>query len=260
MNQSVYQHYGKEERAFIDQVFSWMQEVENRYSPYLTEFLTPREVMIVQQLVTSHDDLGLQTSGGYDRAERQRAFIYPSYYQVEVSDFQIVLLKVKFPSKFADISHGKILGTLLATGIERGRIGDIVTDGQGWQCLVDQGMATYLINQVTKIGNVGVHLEKLDLDDILESQEEWENETVISTSLRLDNLISKVYKISRQRAKDAISSGLVKVNFMTMDRSDYELKVNDIVSMRKKGRFWIKSLDGMTKKENYRLNIDILKV
>lgn len=259
MKEQVYQHYSKEEAGFIDLVYSWIQQVENRYAPFLTGFLTPRQAMIVQQIVQGQDEVRLQVQGGYETAERTRALLMPSYYQAQFDDFDLTLLKVKFPSKFAEISHGKILGTLIGAGIDRDRIGDIISDGQDWQVVVDQTIKNYLQTHVRKIGNVGVQLEDLNFDQLLQSNEKWETVTIISSSLRLDTLISKVYNLSRQRAKDAVAGGLVKMNFVEMERADAEVRVNDIVSLRKFGRFWIKSIDGMTKKDNYRLSVNVLE-
>lgn len=258
MNQDIYQHYGKEEQSFIDQVFGWMQIVENRYSAYLTPFLTPREALIVKQLVANNESLAVYFRGGYEKAERKRALIVPPYHELQEDDFNLSLLNIKFPVKFANISHGKILGTLIGSGIDRERIGDIITDGEAWHVIVDETIKLYLISNVTKIGNVGVHLEEIEWEQILESNEAWETITVISSSLRLDAMLSNVYNFSRQRAKDQINEGNVKMNFMAMTRSDAEMEINDIVSLRKYGRFWIQSIDGVTKKDNYRLTVNVL--
>lgn len=260
MNSDIYQHYRAEEQPFIDQVYGWMQQVENRYTPYLSVFLTPRQAMIVEQIVSSNEELELSMFGGYEGAERNRACLYPPYYEPQLADYQVAPLKIVFPSKFSNITHGKILGTLIGAGIERERIGDIITDGEDWHVLVDENVKDYFKAHVTKIGNVGVRLEDISFEDLLTSSESWETITVIASSLRLDTLLSKVYNFSRQRAKDSVSSGLVKVNFVEMERSDIQIGVNDIVSLRKYGRFWIDSIDGVTKKDNYRLTVNVLKV
>ncbi len=90
--------------------------------------------------------------------------------------------------------------------------------------------------------------------------DEWEIEVITSSSLRLDSLISSIFHISRQRSKDMIKSGLVKVNFVMAERGDSLLQEDDLVSVRRFGRFQLKQLMGMTKKNNYRIQIKILKV
>lgn len=214
MNESIYQHYRKEEAPFIDQVYSWMQQVANRYTPYVSTFLTPREAMIVEQITNTNDEINLSLQGGYDDAERKRACLYPNYFEPQLEDFQVAALELKFPAKFAEITHGRILGTLISTGVDRDRIGDIITDGEDWHIIIDATMADFFMQQVDKIANVGVRLEPIDFEELLIPSETWESVHVVSSSLRLDALISKVYNFSRQRAKDSISSGLVKVNFI----------------------------------------------
>ncbi len=260
MNLDIYQHYRKEEEEFIDQVYNWIGRVSSYYAPFTSNFLTPRQALIVKQLVSASDEVHLVLEGGYEGAERKRACIFPAYYEPTAEDFELALLNIIFPAKFAKITHGRVLGTLIGSGIERDRIGDIITDGDSWHIVIDATMSDYLISQVDKIGNVGVRLEEIPLTDILESVEEWETITVIASSLRLDTLLSKVYNFSRQRAKDSVNAGLVKVNFMQMERSDQLIGEQDIVSLRKSGRFWIQSIDGLTKKDNYRLTVNVLKV
>ncbi|MCW6674495.1 YlmH/Sll1252 family protein [Aerococcaceae bacterium NML180378] len=254
----VYQHYRKEEKEFINQVYHWLNEVENYYTPYLSHFLTPREALIVQQIVGKRDEVRLAFHGGREGAERQRALLYPSYYEVQADDYALTVLNIKFPTKFGELSHGRILGTLLSTGIDRNRIGDIITDGARWQVMVDRAIHEFLIQQVTKIANVGVHLEMIADEDVLTPLEEWDTQTLIASSLRLDTLIAKVYNFSRQRAKDVLAANLVKVNFVETLQPDFEVGVQDIVSVRKKGRFWVEEIEGTTKKDNYRLKVNII--
>ncbi|MBG9981808.1 RNA-binding protein [Aerococcaceae bacterium DSM 111020] len=257
--ENIYQHYRVEEQPFIDEVFGWLQQAENTYAPYLSNFLTPREAMIVKQLVGNNDELRVLLFGGYEGAERQRAFIYFSYYEPQQSDFEVAAFNINYPTKFGELTHGRILGTLMSTGVDRNRVGDIISDGERWHIIVDEKMQDYFQQQITKIANVGVKLEPIDYEQLLESNEQWSSETVIAASLRLDTLLSNVYNFSRQRAKNAIQSGLVKVNFVEMERPDVIVGVNDIVSLRKFGRFWIDSVDGTTKKDNYRLTVNILE-
>lgn len=49
MIENVYQHFRKEEQSFIDTVIGWIRNVEDQYTPYLTNFLDPRQLHIVKQ-------------------------------------------------------------------------------------------------------------------------------------------------------------------------------------------------------------------
>lgn len=259
MNEQVYQHYRPEEAEFIDLVYDGLHRVDNHYVPVLLHFLTPREQMIAQQIVEEYGDFKIAFYGGIHATERRRGLIYPDYYQPTDVDYGLTLLQLHYPVKFADISHGKILGTLMSQGVDRNRIGDIISDGEQWQVVVEHEISTYLIHSIDKISNVGVRLEEMPAESMLISQEEWETESIVVSSMRLDTLISNVYNFSRQRAKDLIQQGNIKVNFTLTERPDIEVNEQDIISVRKFGRFWIESINGRTKKDNVHLTVNVLK-
>ena len=46
----IYQHFRQDERPFIDQALEWKQIVLDQYRMKLTDFLDPREQVIVKPL------------------------------------------------------------------------------------------------------------------------------------------------------------------------------------------------------------------
>ena len=52
---NIEQHYSLEERLFLEKVRGFCQLVEDRYSPYLTDFLNPREIQIVKDLANYYN-------------------------------------------------------------------------------------------------------------------------------------------------------------------------------------------------------------
>src|SRR5690625_5018594 len=129
---NLYQHFRENERPFIDQVLDWAHQVENQYTPYLTPFLDPREQYIVESVMGQFDDIVMNSFGGYEAAERKRLYLSPSYFEPSQDDFQIRVAEIRYPKKFAELSHGQILGTLMGSGIKRETIGDIITDSERW--------------------------------------------------------------------------------------------------------------------------------
>ncbi len=90
---NLYQHFRKEEHAFIDQVLEWKQVVENQYSPKLTDFLDPREQEIVKQVIGTNGDMLVDFFGGKEGLERRRALLYPAYFEPTESDYNLSFLK-----------------------------------------------------------------------------------------------------------------------------------------------------------------------
>ena len=247
MNANVYQHFRPEEHPFVDSVGDWLEQVESQYAPYLTNFLDPRQAYILETLIR------------YEHAERCRCMIYPEYYEPQTDDFELVMIEINYPKKFTELSHGKILGTLMNAGIKRDYFGDIISDGDRWQIFLAKESANYIVGQVTKIGRVTVHLEERPYTDIIIPKDSWVEETTTATSMRLDAIISTVYNISRQRSKQLVEASKVKVNWSVNERPDYLLDLLDVVSVRGFGRIQIQGLEGKTKKEKFRLRLGVLR-
>lgn len=259
MDANVYQHFRSEERPFIDTIQDWIEQVNMQYAPVLTEFLDPRQAYILETLVRQESELKFRFFGGYEEAERRRCLIFPEYYEPTQEDFEIDLFNVHYPKKFTVLSHGKILGSLIGTGIRREFLGDIISDGENWQVFIAKEISSYVQLQLSKIGNVKVRLEELSYVDILIPKDGWTNENTTVSSLRLDNVISTVFNISRQRAKQLTETGKVKVNWAPTQRPDFVLDLLDIVSIRGFGRLQIQVIEGTTKKGKIRLELGVLR-
>ncbi|KRM72514.1 RNA-binding protein [Lacticaseibacillus brantae] len=255
---SIYQHFRKEEAGFIDHIAELVEQAGNEYRPILTEFLDPRQVYIANQLVGTHGEVTSFHFGGYPGAERERLILAPSYYEPKPEDYEIALVQIKYPEKFADLHHSTIMGTLLNAGVRRDVFGDIITDGTDWQFFVTQSMLDFTLENFEHIGKIGVRLEELPLADHLEPTNEWEFAEVTVASLRLDTIIAHVFNISRQRAKELIQGERVRLNFQVEAHPDATLADNDMVSVRGFGRIRYQALLGMSKKDKYRIQVGVL--
>ncbi|WP_203641908.1 YlmH family RNA-binding protein [Levilactobacillus andaensis] len=258
MDENITQHFRPDEAPFIDAITGWLQQVQDEYRPVLTHFLNPRQVYIATTLAR-HADIPVRFSGGHEHAEMQRALFYPEYYTPEAKDFELTLMRVDYPVKFATLHHSQILGTLLGAGIEREILGDILTDGEVWQVVTETSMVDYLTSQVDRIGRVKARLKLDDWTQLVRPLNEWESESATLSSLRLDNIVGTGFHLSRHRAKELIEGGHVRLNWADTLKPDYELDVADIVSVRGFGRIRLDEVAGRTKKEKIRVTLAVLK-
>lgn len=258
MDTDVYQHFRKDEAPFIDRMTEQINTAATEYRPILTEFLNPRQIYIVQALM--HDDsLKLHRFGGYPDAEQQRLLFAPDYFEPQDTDFNIQPILIKYPEKFAELKHGQILGTLANQGIDRDVFGDIITDGTAWQFFVDTKIADFTIAQIDHIGRIKVRLETIALEAVLQPTTDWVNESLTVPSYRLDVLVADVFNVSRQRAKQIIEAGQVRINWQEVQKPDFEVRVLDLLSVRHFGRFQVLEDHGMTRKDKIRLAIRTLR-
>lgn len=255
---NIYQHFRENEQSFIDQVIDWVAQVENQYAPYLSNFLNPRELYIVQSVIGQYDAIKFDTFGGHEEAEQQRVLIYPPYYEPTKEDFEISLIEINYPTKFAELSHGKVLGTLMGSGITRDTLGDIITDGQRWQIFVDEKMKDFILLNVDQVGRLNVQLEVMSWEELIETTDKWEMEEIVVSSLRIDVVLARALNVSRNRAKTMIDDKRIKINWVEIERPDIDVEEYDIISVRGHGRIQIRQQKGTTRKENLILNIGII--
>ena len=254
MGNGVEQHFRKEELSFLKQVEEWVEEVRMQYAPVLTNYLDPRQQFIVEAIVGQFDDVRYYFDGGYIDAERKRCMICPEYYEPTSEDFENALFHIQYPKKFATLGHGKILGSLMSLGFDRSLIGDIISNGEDWQLFCAQNMKEYIKQQLEKIGKVAVRLEEVDYTKLIVPVDHWTAVQTVVSSLRLDTVIASVFNVSRQRSKEMIESGKVKVNWTEENRPDFMLEILDIVSIRGYGRLQIQKIEGRTKKDKIKIS------
>ncbi|WP_429699418.1 RNA-binding protein [Alteribacter keqinensis] len=252
---SVYEHYRKDEHAFVDQVMDWKQTCEDQYSPKLTDFLDPRQQMIAENLIGSQGDVMIRFFGGGKGTERKRAMIFPDYYQASDDDFAIVLFQVHYPGKFVSIEHPQVLGALMNLGLKREKFGDIIQDGTTLQFACAEEVSDYIEMNVQKIGKSSVDLERISLDRILEAGDTWRESMITVSSMRLDTVASEMFNVSRSKMKTIIDGELVKVNWKVTTDKSMRLMPGDVLSVRGKGRGKIIAEEGVTKKDRVRLII-----
>lgn len=250
---SIYQHFRPEEKEFIDQVLNWRNQVENTYAGKLTDFLDPREQQIVKSIIGENSEIKYAFFGGYDDAERKRAFLYPDYYQIEEEDFQISLFAVEYAKKFVTIEHPQVLGSLMSLGLKRSKFGDILIQNDSVQLIVSKEIEPYISLQLESIGRASINLKQIPLTDVLISEEQWQESSLTCSSLRLDAVIAAIFNISRQKSQTFIGSKLVKVNWTVIENTSFECREGDMISVRGYGRAKVIEIEGKTKKDKWRI-------
>ncbi len=146
----------------------------------------------------------------------------------------------------------------MGAGVERGVVGDIITDDTRWQLVTTNEMSEYVSLQIDRIGKVKVRLEPLSLDQVITPVTAWEQSETTLSSARLDNVVATAFHLSRHHAKELIEAGRIQLNWTDFDRPDYQLEYADVVSVRGYGRVRLDSVDGLTKREKLRVTLSIL--
>lgn len=255
----IYQHFRREEHYFIDQVWSWKEEVERTYQRKLTDFLNPREQQIMEMIIgTDNGDLNFKQFGGGFYSERKRAIIAPFYEEITTDDYQLSLLEGTYNSKFTSLEHPHVMGAFLSLGIQRKTLGDIHLDNKKVQIMTTDEISPFILTNLTSIKNASIKLELKPLEALIEMKETWHESSATVSSLRLDNILKEIYNISRQDANGFIKKGYVKVNFKVIDNTSFQVQVNDMISVRGKGRSKLINIGSKTRKDRIRILFAVL--
>ncbi|WP_010242349.1 RNA-binding protein [Peptoniphilus rhinitidis] len=244
-----------EDRTSIRQVIDKIESVINNHITISTNFLNPHEINLsISILNRFKDKISYEIDGGYEDSEASLIYIYPSYkYERDIDD--IVALKFKSNEK---IKHSDVLGALLALSIDRRKIGDILIGKKFTYFFVKREVANFVEINLTKISKYNINLSREAKPYDLPKREYYYKD-IVASSFRLDNLISKVFNLSRGKAKKMIDSELVKVNFVKETRPHFELECGDLVSLRNFGRFRVFNVRGNTRKGNFVIEVRLNK-
>lgn len=173
--------------------------------------------------------------GGYDTAERVVAGFGEI---IDNSDFPVKCLVISpLIQKFSDeLTHRDFLGALMNLGIRREMLGDIiVADNCGYLFCLEQ-ISEYIKGNLTRVRHTSVKVSKVtNLPDNIVA--EPDSAEIIVSSRRLDVLVSAVYKLSRSETAGLFSSGKIFVNSKLTENTSYQIKENDLISVRGFGRF-----------------------
>lgn len=250
---SIYQHFRPEEKEFIDHALHWIEQVKDSYAPKLTDFLDPRQQQIILTLLGHNEEVKIDFFGGVKGAERKRALLFPDYYSPEQSDFQLSLFEIIYPKKFITLEHRQVLGTLMSLGLKREKFGDILIQNDQVQFVAAEEIETYVRINLEKVGKATVTIKKIPFTKAIQVEENWIEQHDTVSSLRLDTIISTALHISRQKAQAFITSGKVKVNFKQVEKISVDCQVGDTISIRGYGRCKIISINGMSKKDKWKI-------
>lgn len=196
-------------------------------------FLTPAE----QALVPKTSD-GVM-DGGYPEAERKRLYLNTT------STDGIVCFKIHANDRFLELNHQNILGSLMALSISRDSIGDIVPRQQAF--FVTAEIADEIRQSFRQIDRVTITLEEID-GSMIHREQEFTMLTVIVPSLRLDNVVAKIAKTSRNTVQEWILQEYIHVNHVVATKATKHLTKSDILSIRHHGRFVIDDTSMRTRK------------
>ncbi len=238
----------------------WQQNFERKLNEvkdiksYSTSFLDPRQLELAEEVLKKKGELSYTVYGGCPDAERNAVQVFPAQHKGTLPPVTAVL--VEWADTRAKIGHRDLLGAVLALGLRRDQIGDIIMLQEGGAALmVMQSKADFICVNLFQAGNLTVKCSIVDPEQLSLAED---NARVIKgtvASLRVDSLLSLGFGLSRSRVVRMIKGGLVIVNWHPVDSPSLQLKEGDHVTLRGRGRLQLCSVEGETRKGRIRLQL-----
>ena len=259
---AILEKYNKnEEHILVSKVLDKI-ELRNRLNKIAnTDFLDLYQKRIVQDILNTKKQKLYTFEGGFKEAERTMLILYPEKLKFLKNNNYInnimKIIRINLPKElYGKYKHKNYLGAIMKLGVKREKIGDIVVDDTGADIIVNVDIIKYLEQNILNLTRFSKSkIEILELDNLREIQQREQEQEIIVSSLRLDNIVSEILKISRNEANKIIMSERVFINFENELRNSRILKENDIITIRGKGRFKFLEIVGKTRKENFILKL-----
>ena len=252
--QQLLKDYKKQEdKMCLSKILDKIESSKTNNKLEYTDFLDMYQVSLVENFFRKIRFENFKLYGGYSDAERRIAIIYPEKCDITMieKDYSKILKIVRIElleEEKGKYTHRNYLGGIVKLGLKREKVGDIIVSDEGADIIVLEDFSTILKEQLrllTRFENSKIIIESIE--NIKEKKVKFEQVKIIVPSLRLDNFVSDLAKTSRSKAVQIIKEERVFINGQNETKASKNLKLNDVITIRGKGRFVIKAFEGTTR-------------
>lgn len=263
MNREVLNNYKNEEdRLLISKVIDKIKFCDTKNKIQNSDFLDLKEQKLVEDFLKSQKIINYMLIGGFEEAERKIALFYPQKLdaimdKINLNEY-LNVIRITLPNEMhGEYNHRNYLGALMKLGIEREKIGDILVDDTGADIIISPEMTKFLLTNLPGLTRFSKSkVEQIEINNLKKAEIKTEIIKITVSSMRLDNIVAELAKCSRGKANEILSQERVLVNHETFTKSSKEVKENDAITIRGKGRFIVKQIVGNTRKGRLFLEVE----
>lgn len=252
--QELLKDYRKQEdKICLSQVLDKIEFSKTRDKIEHTDFLDMYQISLVENFLRKIKFENYKLYGGYEESERKILIIYPEKYNESMLEKNyskmLKVVRVNLPEEEkGKYTHRNYLGGIVKLGLKREKVGDILVSDDGADIVVVEDFAEILkqeLPNLTRFEKSEITIE--EIKNIRKKEIKLEEIKIIVPSLRLDNIVSDLAKTSRNKAAQIINQERVFVNGQNETKLSKQIKLQDIITIRGKGRFVVKEFAGTTR-------------
>lgn len=247
---------GIEEKQFVKTIIDYVHRADQQNRMFLTDFYNKDWMeSLLDRYVPKKAYINYTFFGGYEGAERQRLAISP--YEMSNEAFEIGVLRIEVKTGLGkDLSHRDYLGAILALGIERNIIGDIILTEWGAYIILSESMIPYLRSQLISIGRYQkIVIEQINLSEIQVEKPKTKQVKATVSALRIDAVGAVMFGLSRSECARLIQGDKARRNGLIVTTSDL-IEEGDTLTLRGYGKAKLVAIDGYTKKDRLHITIE----
>lgn len=229
-----------DDKLFLSKMCDIAERSEVSYKTMFSKFLDLKQSMMVRDRLSK--DFFVNFFGGYEGAERLVASFGENTYEYPIAALEIS------PKSKRRLSHRDYLGSLLALGIKRELLGDIIVEDEGATVFVMAEIADFIAMNLKKAASDTVRVKSKDLSDVKASEKSFKEQNLTVSSMRADCVIGAATSLSRAKCAKAIEEGICRINYDVVKSCNFQVKDGDILSVKGFGKMEIKTNGSVTKK------------
>lgn len=248
-----------ENKLLIAKVIDKYEFCRTRNKITYTDFLSLPEIAIVKKMLLEQKVSNWLIYGGRENADRNIVIFYPEKFSLDMveKNYSKILdvIRIKLPNNI-NYEHREFLSGIMKLGIKREKFGDILVTSTGADIISLCDVSKYLqegLNDLTRFKKSIITIE--NINNLENYENEFEYFKIIVSSMRLDNFVAELSKSSRTRASEIIEEARVFVNSINEFKDSKKIEINDIITIRGKGKFIFDGIDKETKSGKFLVNM-----
>lgn len=263
MDRSVLNKYKKEdEKLVLSKVVDKISFCETKNKIQVTDFLDLGQKQLIYNFLNNQKVKNYIFYGGFKEAERVLAVFYPEKLENLIQNMNfneyIKVIRITLPNENkGKYTHQNYLGALMKLGLKREKIGDILVDENGADIIIKEDILKFLITNLPQLTRFQKSkIEEIKLEELRKALIQKEKMTITVSSMRIDNIVAELAKCSRNKANELLEQERVFVNYEVITKSTKQIKEDDKITIRGKGRFEVKQILGNTRKGRIMVEIE----
>lgn len=226
-----------------------IQIAEAKFQPKFIGFLSEAEQQLAGGVLQTRC-CNYHFYGGIDGAERMILGLFPPGAEIDERAFPVSIVKFTY-RKQDTVTHRDVLGSLMALGIARAGIGDIVIGQTEAYAAAFSEIAKFIVSEIKKIGRTGVRTEICSAEEaaaLKNDRPRYSEIRMTVTSKRIDCIVAAMCRTGRSKAAELIEGGLVSVNSAPVLKVTKLITDGAVISVRGFGKYKICDCNEISKK------------